>query len=122
MLSEPRSSLPLGVSACQLSIESESLNLLIILTADIGILFPGGYASSSTTAVAPRSCCGWTNWPPVPLPHFPLPAKIRIQVLEPIDLRTRFGDEPDWDHARDYVTSVMQGRGCPSWPVGPSSR
>jgi hypothetical protein len=45
---------------------------------------------------------------PVPLPHFPLPAKIRMQVLEPIDLRTRFGDEPDWDHARDYVTSVMQ--------------
>ena len=45
---------------------------------------------------------------PVPLPHFPLPAKIRMQVLEPIDLRTRFGDEPDWDHALDYVTSVMQ--------------
>lgn len=45
---------------------------------------------------------------PLPLPHFPLPAKIRIQVLEPIDLRARFGDEPDWDHAFDYVTSVMQ--------------
>jgi 1-acyl-sn-glycerol-3-phosphate acyltransferase len=58
---------------------------------------------------------------PVPLPHFSLPAKIRIQVLEPIDLRNRFGDEPDWDHARDYVTSVMQV-GLPSWPAGPSSR
>jgi 1-acyl-sn-glycerol-3-phosphate acyltransferase len=45
---------------------------------------------------------------PVPLPHVPLPAKIRMQVLEPIDLRARFGDEPDWDHAFDYVTSVMQ--------------
>jgi 1-acyl-sn-glycerol-3-phosphate acyltransferase len=45
---------------------------------------------------------------PLPLPHFPLPAKIRMQVLEPIDLRARFGDEPDWDYAFDYVTSVMQ--------------
>jgi 1-acyl-sn-glycerol-3-phosphate acyltransferase len=45
---------------------------------------------------------------PLPLPHFPLPAKIRMQVLEPIDLRARFGDDPDWDHAYDYVTSVMQ--------------
>ena len=45
---------------------------------------------------------------PLPLPHLPLPAKIRMQVLEPIDLHDRFGDEPDWDHAYDYVTSVMQ--------------
>jgi 1-acyl-sn-glycerol-3-phosphate acyltransferase len=45
---------------------------------------------------------------PLPLPHLPLPAKIRMQVLEPIDLRARFGDEPDWDAASDYVTSVMQ--------------
>jgi 1-acyl-sn-glycerol-3-phosphate acyltransferase len=45
---------------------------------------------------------------PVPLPFFPLPAKIRIQVLAPIDLRARFGGTPDWDHAYDYVTSVMQ--------------
>jgi len=45
---------------------------------------------------------------PVPLPFVPLPAKIRVQVLEPIDLRARFGQEPDWDHAYDYFTSVMQ--------------
>lgn len=45
---------------------------------------------------------------PLPLPQFPLPAKIRMQVLDPINLRERFGDEPDWDHAYDYVTSVMQ--------------
>ncbi|CNH39198.1 phospholipid/glycerol acyltransferase [Mycobacterium tuberculosis] len=31
-----------------------------------------------------------------------------MQVLEPIDLRARFGAKPDWDHASDYVTSVMQ--------------
>jgi 1-acyl-sn-glycerol-3-phosphate acyltransferase len=45
---------------------------------------------------------------PLPLPQFPLPAKIRMQVLEPVDLRERFGDEPEWDRAYDYVTSVMQ--------------
>ncbi|MBI2701235.1 MAG: glycerol acyltransferase [Mycobacterium sp.] len=45
---------------------------------------------------------------PLPLPHFPLPAKIRMQVLDPIDVRARFGDEPDWDQALAYVTSIMQ--------------
>ncbi|OBF92835.1 hypothetical protein A5791_13245 [Mycobacterium sp. 852002-51163_SCH5372311] len=45
---------------------------------------------------------------PLPLPHLPLPAKIRMQVLDPIDLRDRFGEKPDWDHAYDYVTSLMQ--------------
>jgi 1-acyl-sn-glycerol-3-phosphate acyltransferase len=42
------------------------------------------------------------------LPHIPFPAKIRIQVLPAIDLREQFGDEPDWDEAYGYVTSVMQ--------------
>ncbi|GFG65250.1 glycerol acyltransferase [Mycobacterium kubicae] len=45
---------------------------------------------------------------PVPLPHLPLPAKIRMEVLEPIDVRERFGAKPDWDDALRYVTSVMQ--------------
>lgn len=45
---------------------------------------------------------------PGDLPHIPLPAKIRIQVLPPIDLRERFGDDPDWDEAYGYVTSTMQ--------------
>jgi len=40
--------------------------------------------------------------------HVPLPAKIRIQVMEPVDLHQRFGDDPDWDEAYDYVTSLMQ--------------
>jgi 1-acyl-sn-glycerol-3-phosphate acyltransferase len=49
-------------------------------------------------------------WGIVPgdLPHIPLPAKIRIEVLEPIDLHEMFGDEPDWDEAYDFVTSLMQ--------------
>lgn len=45
---------------------------------------------------------------PADLPHIPLPAKIRIQVLEPIDLHEVYGDEPDWDRAYDFVTSTMQ--------------
>lgn len=45
---------------------------------------------------------------PGDLPHIPFPAKIRIQVLPPIDLRELFGDEPDWDQAYGYVTSTMQ--------------
>lgn len=45
---------------------------------------------------------------PADLPHVPLPAKIRIQVLEPIDLHEIYGDEPDWDRAYDFVTSTIQ--------------
>ena len=42
------------------------------------------------------------------LPHIPIPAKIRMQVLPPIDLWELFGEDPDWDQAYGYVTSVMQ--------------
>lgn len=45
---------------------------------------------------------------PGDLPHLPLPAKIRIQVLPPIDLHEMFGEDPDWQRAYDYVTSTMQ--------------
>ena len=38
--------------------------------------------------------------------HWPLPAKIRIEVLNPIDVEKSFGD--DDDAAYDFVTSVMQ--------------
>jgi 1-acyl-sn-glycerol-3-phosphate acyltransferase len=40
--------------------------------------------------------------------HLPLPAKITVQVLEPIDLRERFGPDPDLDEVYDYVTGLMQ--------------
>jgi 1-acyl-sn-glycerol-3-phosphate acyltransferase len=40
--------------------------------------------------------------------HFPLPAKITIEVLDPIDLHRRFGDRPDWDEASDHVLGTMQ--------------
>ena len=40
--------------------------------------------------------------------RLPLPAKISIRVLPPIDLRERFGEEPDPDDVYEHVTSVMQ--------------
>ena len=40
--------------------------------------------------------------------HLPLPAKIRMEVLDPIDVTERFGDDPDSDEAYDYVTRLMQ--------------
>jgi 1-acyl-sn-glycerol-3-phosphate acyltransferase len=42
------------------------------------------------------------------LGHIPLPAKITIEVLPPIDLREHFGEDPDPDEVYDYVTGVMQ--------------
>jgi 1-acyl-sn-glycerol-3-phosphate acyltransferase len=42
------------------------------------------------------------------LGHIPLPAKITIEVLAPIDLREQFGPEPDHDEVYEYVTRVMQ--------------
>jgi 1-acyl-sn-glycerol-3-phosphate acyltransferase len=41
-------------------------------------------------------------------PNFPLPAKIIMEVLEPIDVAARFGDEPDVDEVDAHVRSVMQ--------------
>jgi 1-acyl-sn-glycerol-3-phosphate acyltransferase len=40
--------------------------------------------------------------------HFPLPAKISIQVLPPIDLREEFGRNPDVDEVYDEVVARMQ--------------
>jgi 1-acyl-sn-glycerol-3-phosphate acyltransferase len=43
-----------------------------------------------------------------PLPHLPLPAKVTMRLLEPIDLRERYGDDPDIDEVYDDLVSVMQ--------------
>jgi 1-acyl-sn-glycerol-3-phosphate acyltransferase len=40
--------------------------------------------------------------------HIPLPAKITIEVLPPIDLEREFGPEPDVDEVYDHVTAQMQ--------------
>lgn len=40
--------------------------------------------------------------------HVPFPVKVRTNVLDPIDLRQKYGDDIDYDHAYDYVTSTMQ--------------
>jgi 1-acyl-sn-glycerol-3-phosphate acyltransferase len=42
------------------------------------------------------------------LGHFPLPAKITIQVLDPIDLREEFGTSPDLDAVYDELLGRMQ--------------
>lgn len=41
--------------------------------------------------------------------RFPLPAKITIEVLEPIDLRASLGERPDVTEGYERVTSLMQG-------------
>jgi 1-acyl-sn-glycerol-3-phosphate acyltransferase len=40
--------------------------------------------------------------------RMPLPAKITVEVQEPIDLRERFGPDPDLDDVYDEVTGEMQ--------------
>jgi 1-acyl-sn-glycerol-3-phosphate acyltransferase len=40
--------------------------------------------------------------------HFPLPAKITIEVLPPIDLEREFGPDPDIDEIYAHVTAQMQ--------------
>jgi len=42
------------------------------------------------------------------LGHFPLPAKISVRALEPINLREQFGEEPDIDAVYDHIMGVMQ--------------
>jgi 1-acyl-sn-glycerol-3-phosphate acyltransferase len=41
-------------------------------------------------------------------PNLPLPAKIITEVLEPIDITARFGDDPDVEEVDAHVRSVMQ--------------
>ena len=40
--------------------------------------------------------------------HWPLPAKITVEVLEPIYIREEFGDEPDLDEVYDEIIGRMQ--------------
>jgi 1-acyl-sn-glycerol-3-phosphate acyltransferase len=42
------------------------------------------------------------------LGHFPLPAKITVEVLPPIHLREEFGPDPDLDQVYEYVIDTMQ--------------
>lgn len=41
-------------------------------------------------------------------PNLPLPAKIVMQVLKPIDVAAQFGEDPDVDEVDEHVRSVMQ--------------
>jgi 1-acyl-sn-glycerol-3-phosphate acyltransferase len=42
------------------------------------------------------------------LGHFPLPAKLTIQVLDPINLKEEFGANPDLDEVYDEIIGRMQ--------------
>ena len=42
------------------------------------------------------------------LGHLPLPAKITVQVMEPIDLQERYGADPDVERIYEDITSRMQ--------------
>jgi 1-acyl-sn-glycerol-3-phosphate acyltransferase len=44
------------------------------------------------------------------LGHWPLPAKLTIEAMEPIRLRERFGPDPDVDQVYEEVTAVMQSK------------
>jgi 1-acyl-sn-glycerol-3-phosphate acyltransferase len=42
------------------------------------------------------------------LGHLPLPAKIRVRALDPVNVREEFGDDPDLDEVYDHVLGRMQ--------------
>ncbi|HET9105142.1 MAG TPA: lysophospholipid acyltransferase family protein [Solirubrobacteraceae bacterium] len=42
------------------------------------------------------------------LGHIPLPAKITVETLPPIDLRAEFGPDPDLDDVYDHIIRLMQ--------------
>jgi 1-acyl-sn-glycerol-3-phosphate acyltransferase len=42
------------------------------------------------------------------LGHFPLPAKLTIETLPPIDLRAEFGPDPDVAEVYDHLVRIMQ--------------
>lgn len=43
-----------------------------------------------------------------PLPHLPLPAKVTIRLLEPVDLRAKYGEDPDFDEVYADLVATMQ--------------
>jgi hypothetical protein len=40
--------------------------------------------------------------------HWPLPSKICVRALDPIDLKEEFGPDPDQDEVYDEVLGRMQ--------------
>jgi hypothetical protein len=42
------------------------------------------------------------------LSHWPLPAKISVRALDPIDLKKEFGPDPDHDEVYEHVLGKMQ--------------
>jgi 1-acyl-sn-glycerol-3-phosphate acyltransferase len=44
------------------------------------------------------------------LGHWPLPAKLTVEAMEPIHLRERFGRDPDTEEIYEHITGVMQAK------------
>jgi 1-acyl-sn-glycerol-3-phosphate acyltransferase len=44
------------------------------------------------------------------LGHWPLPAKLTVEAMDPIHLTERFGKDPDIDEIYDHVTETMQAK------------
>jgi 1-acyl-sn-glycerol-3-phosphate acyltransferase len=44
------------------------------------------------------------------LGHWPLPAKLTVEAMEPIHLRERFGRDPDADEIYEHLTGAMQAK------------
>jgi len=42
------------------------------------------------------------------LGHWPLPAKIQVRALPPIDVRKQFGQKPDLDEVNEHILRTMQ--------------
>src|SRR5437763_8288098 len=42
------------------------------------------------------------------LGHWPLPAKIQVRALPPIDVRKQFGQKPDLDEVNEHILGTMQ--------------
>ena len=68
----------------------------------------GSTACSASRCCRSRSPSPWGLNVGDMLGHVPLPAKITIEALPPIDLRREFGPEPDLDEVYDHLVRLMQ--------------
>ena len=91
------------------SVGGQETALFLIARRAAGQAAAARHACSGSRCCRSRSRFPWGLNVGDMLGHMPLPAKITIEVLEPIDLREEFGEEPDLDEVYDEVLGRMQG-------------